>query len=75
MPAVSLTTHAENDLLDAWMHIAQDNPDAADKLVASLLAAAHAEQWRCHRPHPGKEAKRYQVEEARELLERAGVTP
>lgn len=32
-------------------------------------------QWRCHRPHPGKEAKRYQVEEARELVERAGVTP
>lgn len=32
------------------------------------------EQWRCHRPHPGKEAKRYQVEEARELLQRAGVT-
>jgi len=31
--------------------------------------------WRCHRPHPGKEAKRYQVEEARELLERAGVLP
>jgi hypothetical protein len=33
------------------------------------------ERWRCHRPHPGKEAKRYQVEEARELLERAGVRP
>ncbi|NDA93637.1 MAG: type II toxin-antitoxin system HicA family toxin [Betaproteobacteria bacterium] len=33
------------------------------------------EQWRCHRPHPGKEAKRYQIEEARELLERAGVHP
>ncbi len=33
------------------------------------------EQWRCHRPHPGKEAKRYQVEEARELLERAGALP
>ena len=32
-------------------------------------------QWRCHRPHPGKEAKRYQVEEARELLERTGITP
>ncbi len=32
-------------------------------------------QWRCHRPHPGKEAKRYQVEEARELLERVGVLP
>ena len=33
------------------------------------------EQWRCHRPHPGKEAKRYQVEEARELFERIGVRP
>ena len=33
------------------------------------------EQWRCHRPHPGKEAKRYQVEEARELLQRVGVQP
>ena len=32
-------------------------------------------EWRCHRPHPGKEAKRYQVEEARDLLERAGVEP
>ncbi|WP_191833026.1 type II toxin-antitoxin system HicA family toxin [Pseudomonas fluorescens] len=32
-----------------------------------------AQQWRCHRPHPGKEAKRYQVEEAREFLLRAGV--
>lgn len=31
--------------------------------------------WRCHRPHPGKEAKRYQVEEARELLVRVGVKP
>lgn len=35
----------------------------------------HGEQWRCHRPHPGKEAKRYQVDEARELLERTGTTP
>ena len=33
------------------------------------------EQWRCHRPHPGKEAKRYQVDEVRELLERVGVLP
>ncbi|MHB1587957.1 MAG: type II toxin-antitoxin system HicA family toxin [Acidiferrobacteraceae bacterium] len=33
------------------------------------------EQWRCYRPHPGKEAKKYQVEEARELLKRVGVTP
>ena len=32
-------------------------------------------EWRCHRPHPGKEAKRYQIEEARDLLQRAGVKP
>ncbi|MFV3291909.1 type II toxin-antitoxin system HicA family toxin [Pseudomonas sp. NY11955] len=31
------------------------------------------QSWRCHRPHPGKEAKRYQIEEAREFLLRAGV--
>jgi hypothetical protein len=35
----------------------------------------NGEQWRCHRPHLGTEAKRYQVEDARELLERAGVKP
>jgi hypothetical protein len=28
-----------------------------------------------HRPHPGKEAKRYQVRAAREFLEAAGVQP
>lgn len=27
-----------------------------------------------HRPHPAKEAKRYQVEDAREYLTRLGVT-
>ncbi len=32
-------------------------------------------EWRCHRPHPGKEAKRYQVEELRELIELAGLAP
>ena len=37
--------------------------------------ALKGEQWRCHRPHPGKEAKKYQVEEAREILERVGVKP
>jgi hypothetical protein len=31
------------------------------------------EQWRCHRPHPGKEAKRYQIEEFRELLQRLRI--
>ena len=33
------------------------------------------EEWRCHRPHPGKEGKRYQIEQARDLLDRVGVRP
>ncbi|MDR2012659.1 MAG: type II toxin-antitoxin system HicA family toxin [Rhodanobacter sp.] len=28
-----------------------------------------------HRPHPSKEAKRYQIEQVREFLEKLGVTP
>lgn len=28
-----------------------------------------------HRPHPGKEAKRYQVRNAKDFLTRAGVIP
>ena len=43
--------------------------------VSRVKIELQGEQWRCHRPHPGKEAKRYQVEEARELLERVGVKP
>ena len=31
--------------------------------------------WHAHRPHPGKEAKKYQVEGVREFLERNGATP
>jgi HicA toxin of bacterial toxin-antitoxin, len=31
------------------------------------------EQMHCHRPDPGKEAKRYQVEEMRPLFERVGI--
>lgn len=31
--------------------------------------------WHAHRPHPGKEAKKYQVESVREFLERNGVIP
>ena len=40
-----------------------------------IKISIQGEQWRCHRPHPGKEAKRYQVEEIRELLHRIGVIP
>lgn len=47
----------------------------AQREGSRLKIELKGEQWRCHRPHPGKEAKRYQVEEARELLERTGLRP
>ena len=33
------------------------------------------EQTTFHRPHPQKEAKRYHVRDAREFLEKVGITP
>ena len=47
----------------------------AEREGSRVRIVLQGEQWRCHRPHPGKEAKRYQVEELRELLERLGIKP
>ncbi|MCC7487870.1 MAG: type II toxin-antitoxin system HicA family toxin [Burkholderiales bacterium] len=47
----------------------------ADREGSRVKITLKGNEWRCHRPHPGKEAKRYQVEEARESFERAGVKP
>ena len=47
----------------------------AEREGSRVRVVLQGEQWRCHRPHPGKEAKRYQVEELRELLERLGIKP
>ncbi len=46
-----------------------------ERAGSRVKIAVGMESWHCHRPHPGKEAHRYQVEEARELLERLGITP
>jgi len=35
----------------------------------------HGEVAAFHRPHPAREAKRYQVHDARDFLERIGATP
>jgi hypothetical protein len=45
----------------------------AERAGSRVSISLRGERWRCHRPHPGKEARRYQVEEARELLVRVGV--
>ena len=33
MPTVQRTAQADEDLIDIWVYIAQDNPDAADHLL------------------------------------------
>ena len=48
---------------------------ATERSGSRVKISLGQEHWHCHRPHPGKEARRYQVEEARELLERVGVVP
>jgi len=52
------------------IHLGGEVLERAGSRVKLVLGNVH---WRCHRPHPGKEAKKYQVEEAREFLLRAGV--
>ena len=49
--------------------------EVVEREGSRVRISLQGEQWRCHRPHPGKEAKSYQVEEVRELLERIGVLP
>ncbi|MBZ5521723.1 MAG: type II toxin-antitoxin system RelE/ParE family toxin [Acidobacteriia bacterium] len=39
MSAYQLTPQALDDLLDIWIHIANDNPRAADAVEAALLNA------------------------------------
>ena len=56
-------------LVDALGGVVHERAGSRVKVVL------HAQQWRCHRPHPAKEAKRYQVEEFRDMLVRAGVIP
>jgi HicA toxin of bacterial toxin-antitoxin, len=41
----------------------------------SFYSSQLGERLHLHRPHPGKEAKRYQVEAIREFLETCGFKP
>jgi toxin ParE1/3/4 len=40
LPRVLKTLRAERDLDDIWLHIASDNPQAADQLIDALVAQA-----------------------------------
>ena len=47
--------------------------DRGTRLAGAVERDGEVETF--HRPHPAKEAKRYQVRAARAFLERIGVTP
>jgi toxin ParE1/3/4 len=36
MPDIRRTAQAEEDLIDLWLYIAQDNPGAADRLLDEI---------------------------------------
>jgi toxin ParE1/3/4 len=36
MPTIRRTAQAEEDLIDIWLYIAQDNPAAADRLLDEI---------------------------------------
>jgi len=36
MPSIRRTAQAEEDLIDLWLYIAQDNPGAADRLLDEI---------------------------------------
>ncbi len=36
MPVIRRTAKAEEDLVDIWIYIAHDNPDAADRLLEEI---------------------------------------
>ena len=42
MPRVLRSTLAEKDLLEIWLFIAKDNPEAADRLLDRLSEASEA---------------------------------
>ena len=46
------TASAENDLLEAWLYIAADNPQAADRVLDAIDSEAHL---LVDHPHMGRE--------------------
>ena len=42
MPVIQRTAQAEEDLIEIWIYIAQDNPGAADRMFDNLEQRFHA---------------------------------
>ncbi len=67
-PATIEWTAIESLLLAAGCALVEGNGSRVRFVCKDVVAAFH-------RPHPTREAKRYQVRDAREFLIRIGVTP
>lgn len=65
MPTIRRTALAEADLIDIWLYISQDNPDAADRLLDDIEATcsrlAKHPQLGVARPEIGNECRLFPV--------------
>lgn len=61
-----------SDIETMLMAVGASISEGSGSRVTFLLGG---EEWHAHRPHPGKEARKYQVEGVREFLERLEIKP
>ena len=61
-----------DELVDIIALFKEVDPQGAGSRISVTVSGKTAH---FHRPHPGKEAKKYQVENAREFLQQLGVIP
>jgi predicted HicB family RNase H-like nuclease len=54
-----------SDIENLVLHL---HGEIVEREGSRIILRLAGETWHCHRPHPGKEAKRYQVEDARNFL-------
>jgi hypothetical protein len=49
--------------------------DIEERAGSRIIIALNGKLLSCHRPHPRKEAKEYQVRDIRDFLMKAGIQP
>ena len=59
-----------SDIEKLLIALGAEKVEGSGSRVAFVMA--NGEKWEHHRPHPNKEARKYQVESVREFLERLG---
>lgn len=49
--------------------------ELSERKGSRIKFSLRGEEWHAYRPHPGKDAKKYQMEGVREFLERLEIKP